>query len=69
MFERLGGIGFLLISLWQFYAFYNSFRTIHQKGNQATSAFASLAIWYGLAFGIVFFSVGNCIVNGCFLAV
>ncbi|WP_367297983.1 immunity protein [Loigolactobacillus coryniformis] len=68
MFERLGGIGFLLISLWQFYAFYNSFRTIHQKGNQATSAFASLAIWYGLAFGI-FFPIGNCIVNGCFLAV
>lgn len=66
MFERLGGIVVLLISFWQFYAFYNSFRTIRQKGNQATSAFASLAIWYGLAFGIVFFLLGIALLMGAF---
>ncbi|MFC6169068.1 immunity protein [Loigolactobacillus jiayinensis] len=58
MIEGLIGIVFLLLALWQFYAFYNAFRTVQKKGNEATSAFASLGIWYGFLFGVFFLISG-----------
>lgn len=51
-------IGCLGMAAWQFYVSYGEFRRLKTQGNKNTSAFASFAIFYSVAFGVILVSLG-----------
>lgn len=53
----LFGFIFLLLSIWQFFAFRRAFTYLKEEGNEDTSPFILLALWTGLAVCIGFFTV------------
>ncbi|GEL15055.1 MULTISPECIES: hypothetical protein [Pediococcus] len=63
--EKLMGVVFLLVAVWQFYAFARGFKTLRTKSNKSTTAFSIAGTWYGLLFGILFLGFGMTLVlNG-----
>jgi hypothetical protein len=51
-------IGCLLLAGWQLYVSYGELRRLKTKGNKNTSAFASFAIFYSIAFGVISLGLG-----------
>lgn len=60
------GIFILLLSVWQGYLTYRSFRVVQTEGNETTSPFTLLAFWFSLAFAILLFGLGLMLATNTF---
>ncbi|AMV63103.1 hypothetical protein [Pediococcus damnosus] len=63
-FEKLVGVVFLLLAIWQFYAFVKGFKTLRTESNKGTTAFSIAGTWYGLIFAVIFLGFGIALVLG-----
>ena len=64
MLDKFVAIGFLAISVWQFFVTYRQFRLLKTKGNKETSAFSPLGLWFSALFGLLMLLLAIHILTG-----
>ncbi|AMV63104.1 Hypothetical protein ADU72_1071 [Pediococcus damnosus] len=55
---NLLGLGFVLLGMWQFVAFFKTFNAYRKHAIKGTSGFAPYAFWSGLVYALIFLGMG-----------
>jgi len=56
--ENMIGLVFILLGIWQFVAFFKTFRAFRKHTINGTSGFAPYAFWSGLIYAFIFLGMG-----------
>lgn len=60
------GILFLALAVWQFAVTWRHFHFLKAKGNQNTSPFAMVSLWFSFVFGVLMVSMAVMTFGGVF---